>query len=149
MSAQLALRDAVVAALLAAPAVAGGYVQANRRRPVPEQTAQAVFVYLEQSTAEPSPLYGNGRVDWTTQLRIECLARRSGGLDADDAADALASSVYARLLGNANLSGLLVDPLEVTAMAWAEDEVDGQLSGVQLLATAAHRTENPSLAAAD
>ena len=145
MSAQLAIRDAIVASLLAAPAIAGGRVLANRHRPVPADVPTQIFVYLEQSQATPSALHGDTRVDWQTQIRIECLARKVTGTDADDAADALAASVYARLMGNANLSGLLLDPLEQTALGWADDEADGQLSGVQLLITARHRTSNNTL----
>ena len=90
-------------------------------------------------------MHGNNRVDWQTQIRVECLARAVTGTSADDAADALGAATYARLMGNANLGGVLLDPLEPTAMGWAEDEADGQLSGVQLLLTAKHRTANNTL----
>ena len=145
MSAQLAIRDAIVASLLSAPALAGGQVLANRHRPVPADVPTQIFVYLEQSQATPASMHGDTRVDWQTQIRIECLARKVTGTDADDAADALAAAVYARLMGDANLGGLLNNPLEQTAVGWADDEADGQLSGVQLLFTAKHRTGNNTL----
>lgn len=145
MSAQLTIRDAVVAQLLQSPALAGGRVVANRRRPVPENAPTQIFVYLEQSQATPAATSGDTRIDWQTQIRVECLARAVTGTSADDAADALAAAAYARLMGNATLGGVLLDPLEQTAMGWAEDEADGQLSGVQLLLTAKHRTANNTL----
>jgi hypothetical protein len=102
-------------------------------------------VYLEQSQATPTALHGDTRVDWQTQLRVECLARAVSGTSADDAADALGSAAYARILSDASLGGLLLDPIEQTAIGWAEDEADGQLSGVQILFTARHRTANHTL----
>jgi len=145
MSAQLSIRDAVVAQLLQAPALAGGRVLANRHRPVPAEAPTQIFVYLEQSQATPTALHGDTRVDWQTQLRVECLARAVSGTSADDAADALGSAAYARILSDASLGGLLLDPIEQTAIGWAEDEADGQLSGVQILFTARHRTANHTL----
>ena len=149
MSAQLVVRDAIVAQLLATPAIAGGYVKANRRRPVPDGVADAVFVYLEKSTPTPAAYGFDTRIDWSTQIRVECVSRKVAAVDADDRADTLAGQVYARLMANATLSGALIDPLEQAGMAWAEDEVDGQLSGVQLIFTAAHRTANNTLASAN
>jgi hypothetical protein len=145
VSAQLTIRDAVVAQLLQSPALAGGRVVANRHRPVPAEAPTQIFVYLEQSQATPAATSGDNRIDWQTQIRVECLARAVTGTSADDAADTLAAAAYARLMGNANLGGVLLDPLDITAMGWAEDEADGQLSGVQILLTARHRTDNNTL----
>lgn len=145
MSAQIAIRDAVVTTLLQAPALAGGRVVANRRNPVASDMPTQIFVYLEQSASTLAATSGDSRVDWQTQLRVECLARATSTTSADDAADTLASDVYARLMADQKLGGVLLDPLEITAMAWAEDELDGQLCGVQIMLTARHRTANNTL----
>ncbi len=145
MSAQLVIRDAVVAQLVQNPALAGGRVLANRGRPVPADAPTQIFVYLEQSQATPSSMHGDTRVDWQTQIRVECLARAVAGTSADDAADALGAAAYARIMGSPSLGGALLDPIEVTAMGWMDDEADGQLSGVQILLTARHRTANNTL----
>lgn len=142
-SAQQAVRDAIVAALLAAPALAGGRVVANRRRPMAQAVASQVFVYLADSEASRETL---GQIDWHTRVRIECLARDSAGLSAEDAADALAVSAYARIMADTTLGGTAIDA-DPKAIAWTEDEADTTLSACQQIVSVWHSTPDTSIAA--
>lgn len=142
-SAHMALRAAVVQLLLAPPAMAGGRVVANRKRPMAEQDASQVFVYLEESTPERGAING-APVDWSTRLRIECVARPATPDSAETVADALATQAWTRLQADTTLGGLCGD-LASNGIAWTEDESNATLSACQLLFTATHRTTNLSL----
>ena len=142
-SAHLAIRNAVAAALLAAPALAAGNVVTNRRRPMPAEVASHIFVYLEDSLAAHDVL---GLADWRTRIRIECLARATAMGPADDAADALAVAVHARLLADPGLGFAAIDT-EVQALAWTEDDTDPSLANVQAIYSVWHRCPSATLAA--
>jgi len=132
----MAARDAIIAACLASPALADGRVVGNRRRPMAQEEAAKVFVYLEDSVASRELI---GPIDWKTRIRIECLARATSAASADDAADALAASVYARVMADPSLGGKAIDT-EAQAMAWTEDEADPALSACQQIFTVWHQT---------
>jgi len=137
-SAHIGIRSAIKALLLAAPALAGGRVVANRRRPMAAQDATQVFVYLEDAVATRGEIYG-APTDWRTRIRIECVARDTAGIDADSNADALQTLVAARLLTPGAL-GLLVSDIELQAIAWTEDEADTTVSACQAIYSAGNRT---------
>lgn len=139
-SQHLAVRDAMVARLLTAPAVADGRVVANRRRPMPHGVGAQVFVYLENSQGSRGGIRG-APIDWTTLVRVESVSR-----EGTDAADALASAVYERLLQDIGLGGLAQD-LYATALAWDEDEADTTVAVVQTQYAAVHRTRVNTLGA--
>lgn len=142
-SAHMAVRNAVVAALLAAPALAGGRVVGNRRRPMAQEHPSQIFVYLEDAVASRTVL---GLVDWRTRIRVECLARATSTTPADDAADALAASAYARLMADTTLAGAAID-LDPQAIAWTEDETDPALSACQQIYTVWHQCLDATLLA--
>lgn len=142
-SKQMAVRDAVAAALLASPALAGGRVVTNRRRPMADAVDSQIFVYLEDSEASRDVL---GQIDWRTRIRVECLARDVAGTSADDAADALATGVHDRLMADTTLAGAATD-IDPKAMAWTEDEANTSLSACQQIFSVWHVTPDASIAA--
>jgi hypothetical protein len=140
----MAIRDAFVAKLQQAPAISGGRIVGNRRRPMAAQDASQVFVYLEESIAAQGAILG-APIDWQTRLRIECVARETSGATAEELADSLAQEVFARIQSDINLAGLTQD-IEPTALAWMEDEGDTSVMSAQLLFNAVHRTQNNTIA---
>lgn len=146
ISAQMALCHAVRDALLASPPLADGNVVANRRRPMPASVTRQIFVYLQDSLPERGAIRG-APIDWRTTIRVECLARDDGPVDADTAADALAVEVYARLLADMSLGGRAYD-LEPSAMGCTGDEADATLSATQFLFAVSHTTADNTIASA-
>jgi len=142
-TAQLIVYDAAVAALGASAELAGVAIKTMRdsRRPMAQDVASQIRVFLDQSL--PRPLIGGSApVDWTTRIRVECLARDVLGdvpLKAFDAASLLAASVQQSLLTNAALCALISE-INPGAMQWAEDEADTTLGACQCLFTLTHRT---------
>lgn len=139
---QLVIYDALVAALQAAPALADGHIKTMREsnRRMPEGVMRQLRVFLDQSLPQPL-LGGNAPVDWTTRVRVECLARDLLGaspVSAFDAASALAASVQQRVLESATLAAL-VEEVNPAPMQWAEDEADTTLGACQCLFTLTHR----------
>lgn len=146
VSLHMALCRAIVALLTASPTLAGGNVTANRRRPMPASVKQQIFVYLEESPAERGAIAA-APFDWRTRIRVECVARDDGPIDADTAADALGVQAYARILADTTLAGLALD-VEPVGMAWAGDEADTALVACQLIFTVWHTSANNAIAAA-
>jgi hypothetical protein len=137
----MAVRDAIIAALLASPALAGGRVVGNRRRPMAAQDPSQIYVYLEESIASRETI---GTIDWRTRIRIECVARTVSGTSAEDASDALAVAAYARIMASPALGGAALDT-EAQAIAWTEDEADTTLSACQQLFTVWHQTPDQTI----
>ena len=144
----LQVYDAIVTALQAAPAVAGGRIKTMRttNRPMAEDVPSQVRVFIDQT--QPRPLIGGGApVDWSTRIRVECLARDVLGASpvaAFDAASLLAATVQQRVLEDAALKALVAEVLP-GPMQWAEDEADTSLTACQCLFTLTHRTPFSSL----
>lgn len=139
---QLLVYDALVAALNVAPALAGGNIKTMRdtNRAMDVEQASQIRVFLDQSL--PTALIGGAApVDWSTRIRINCLARDVLGaspLKAFDAVSTLAASVQQRVLESAALSSLL-EQVQPAPMQWAEDEFDTALGACQCLFTLVHR----------
>lgn len=137
------LYDAVVAALQAGPAVAGGNIKTLRdtKRPMPLEVPAQLRVCLDQSI--PQYLIGGPvPVDWTTRIRIECLARdvlQPTLVTAFDAVSALAATVQARVLADTALRALVME-VQPAPMQWTDDEADTALVACQCLFTLVHRT---------
>lgn len=146
ISAQMALCHAMRTVFLATPPLADGNVVANRRRPMAAAVDRQIFVYLQDSLPARGAIRG-APVDWRTTIRVECLARDSGPVDADVAADAMAVEVYARVLADPSLGGLAFD-LEPSAMGCTGDEADTSLSATQFLFTVSHTTSENTIASA-
>ena len=116
------LATAVVDALKAAPAVSPR-VERARLRAVPASDGTAVVVRPLGSDVQDAELTGHPYV-WTTSLAVECYARAPQGTAPDVAVDALLEAVYARLLQNPTLGGVVVG-LQPQAIAYDYD-VDGE-----------------------
>lgn len=145
-SLHMAVRDTIIAALLVAPALAGGRVVGNRRRPMAAQHTSQIYVYLENSDADFGPEKTIGTTDWRTRIRVECLSRPTASVSADDGADALAVDVMTRVMADTSLSGKAIDTTPL-ALAWAEDEADTPLAAAQLLFSVWHSTPDHSISA--
>ena len=147
MSAHLAIQQAIVAALNAAPALAGGNVKANATRPVASANAQAIVVRLAQTRAATPQLLG-GPYDWTTRYEVECLARAaSGAADPVAAVDTLLEAVWARLSA-LNTTGLgVVDVRMQPAIDWQLDDNETPVAVATVYLLVNHRTASTSLAA--
>jgi hypothetical protein len=141
-SAHMAVRDALIAALQAAPALAGGRIVGNRRRPMAAEHAAQIYVYLEESTGTRDTI---GTTDWHTRIRVECLARSNAGVSAEDAADALGVAAFARVMADPSLSGAAIDTT-AHAIAWVEDEAETQLSACQQIFSVWHATADNTIA---
>lgn len=145
-TAHMAVRDALISALLVATPLAGGRVVGNRRRPMAQEHASQIYVYLEESAATREVL---GTTDWRTRIRVECVARSTtgvGAVSADDAADALGQDVFARVMADPTLGGKAIDTTP-QALGWTEDEQDTQLGACQLLFSVWHSTPDASISA--
>lgn len=147
MSAHLAIQAAIVAALSAAPAVAGGNVKVNTTRPVAASATLAVVVRLTQSRAATPQILG-GPYDWTTSYQIECLARGSSGAsDPVAAVDALLETVWSRL-STLNTTGLGVYDVRMQpAIDWEVDDAETPVAAATVSLLVNHRTTSTTLAA--
>ncbi len=128
----LSLANAVTAALLASPALAGGNVLQGRALPVEIAHAAEVHVAVARSQAEDLVLRGPERL-WVTTLTVTCYARATAGQSGDAAVDPLLQAVYARLQGLESspppgAQSVTLDPV----VAWDVDE-GGKTVGVARL----------------
>lgn len=146
VSLHMALCRALRDRLLESPVLADGNVVANRRRPMPTSAERQVFVYLEDSLPTRGEMAG-APFDWRSRIRVECLARDAGPVDADTAADALGVQVYARVLADTTLGGLALD-IEPQAIGWTGDDADTALAATQFIFSVWHRSANNSIATA-
>ena len=141
----MALRDAVAAALKAGPALADGGVKEGRRRPMPQAVERQVFVDLDESPATPTAM--GQFVEWSTRVRVECIARSTPGLPADDVADEMLAIAYGRVMADPRLGGKALDT-NPAGMAWRiEEEAETGIAGCAALFTVRHRTPRASVAA--
>ena len=146
MSAHLAIQTGVIAALAAAPAVAGGLIRANASRPLPASASSAVVVRLAQSRAVNQLL--GGPIDWTTTLQIECLARAaSGSADPVAAVDALLETVWARLATLPAASLGAMDVRVAPAIDWQIDDSETPAVAATITLQVMHRTQSAALTA--
>lgn len=135
--------DAVVAALQSAPPLAGGRIKTMRdtNRAMPLEVISQIRVSLNQ--ALPEPLIGGAApVDWSTRIRIECLARdvlQPSVTFALDAVSDLAALVQSRVLSDSALQALVSQVLPAP-MQWTDDEADTALVACHCIFTLVHRT---------
>ena len=133
---------AVVAALSAAPAVAGQVLRA-RMRPLAADQASMVVVRPVESAVTEDELAGPV-VAWNTLIAVECYARTNTATSPDLAVDAVLQAVHARLAANPTLSGavLSIQPRKVTF----DTDADGEASVCAIsLFTARQRAEAGAL----
>lgn len=147
MSAHLAIQTAIVSALAAAPALAGGNVRANAVRPLSSSQPQGVVVRLVTSRSAGQQVLG-GPFDWTTVYAIECLARASGaGADPVAAVDGLLEGVWSRLTGLDPVGLGAIDVRLQPAIDWQVDDAETAVVAATVSLQIVHRTAAGSLAA--
>lgn len=133
----------VVAALQAAPAIAGGVVGANRLRPIPAGVGHAVVVRQEKASARETVL---GALDWHTQIAVECYARAPTGSDPAQAIDALLQAVWERVAAiGASSSVMTVNSWP--SIEWLLDDAETPVVCGVIRFTVQHRTPVNTLAA--
>jgi hypothetical protein len=96
----------IVAALTRAPAVCS-VVDRVRLRPVSQSAALAVTVKPVQAEVMQTALQPGLPVAWSTTISVECYARSNASTAPDVAVDPLLASVYARLMEDPTLAGVL------------------------------------------
>lgn len=133
--------SAIVTALQAATPVSAQIYRA-RMRPMAAQHTDAVVVRLLSATPERFDI-GGAPVDFTTQIAVECYAR-SNATTADLAADTLLAAVYARLMLDTSLGGLVMD-LNLTDITYDFDADAEQTSCVILTLQVRHRASSTTL----
>lgn len=142
---QMLVHDALVAALRASPVLATGNIKDLRdtNRPMAEDEASQLSVFLDHSL--PTPLVGGGApVDWSTRIRVECIARSVPGVKAFDAATLLGAQVQDRVLNDTALQAL-VSEVSPAPMQWAEGELDTSLICCKVIFTLSHRAPYSNL----
>lgn len=87
--------EALAAALLAAPALAGGRVRANATRPWPKEAASGIVVRTVNARREAGMNCGK---TWVVEFSAEIEARAPAGVNSDpaDAVDSLLAAVATR-----------------------------------------------------
>lgn len=98
---------AMMATLQATPAVSP-QVHRARLRPMAADWTAAVVVRPLSVAFEPFSIQ-HAPFNLDTQITVECYARANAGTSGDAAVDALVQAVYARLMSDTTLAGLVGD----------------------------------------
>jgi hypothetical protein len=121
--------QAVEAALVAAPALAGGNVKANPTRPWEREVAACIALRLVN--AQRVEGFNCGET-WALTLAADCEARRTANTDPADAADALLNAVADRL-AVLDLSALgVIERTTDDAIEWQFDATEHASAMVSL-----------------
>lgn len=98
---------AIVSALQASPAVSA-QIHRARVRPASADWVTAVVVTPQSADMERLAIRG-APINLETQVDVACFARSTAGQSPDLAVDALLASVYARIVSDPTLGGLVLD----------------------------------------
>lgn len=134
-----------VAAMLTAlntPSPVAPQVARVRLRPIGAATATAVVVRPLTSNVTEALLSPGYPVSWTTAIAVECYARSSVSTAPDVAVDSLLETVYARLMDDTTLGGVVLS-LRPQDIAWDFD-VDGEQTTCATLVMSAFHRASPS-----
>lgn len=106
MNAHDSIINAILAALRQSPALAAGRIEEEGSiDALPESAAEAITVDFVAS--RPSEILLSGApVDWSTRVRISCMARHDGMTAAGRSSRALHAQVYQRLMADPTLGGV-------------------------------------------
>lgn len=106
---------AIMAALQSAPAVAA-QVGRVRLRPLAQSATQAVVVRPLHTQVTEAGLMPGMPISWTSTIAVECYARSGATLAPDVAVDPLIAAVYARLMTDPTLGGVVlgIQPQEIS-----------------------------------
>lgn len=139
-----ALTAAVVAALTASPALAGGNVMQNRTYPLATGVASQIHVNL--ATSDPqTPLSITGApVDWITEVELVIKARAAGAAEAEAIADGIWTAVYARICADQSLGGRVQD-FQPGPAYFDSDEADTSVAKVTWRFKVQHRTTSNTI----
>lgn len=137
-----AVTAAIVAALQAAPAVSP-QVHRARLRPMAADWTTAVVVRPLSADFTAYAVQG-APFNLDTQIAVECYARASAAQSGDVAVDAVTQAVYARLMADPALGGL-VGALQPSRLDWDLD-TDGEATACATFTfTVLHRAANNTL----
>ena len=139
-SQHLALRDAVVALLLAGPPVFAGRVYANRDYKLAADAPSGVWVYRDDSTPTRGAMM-TSPIDWTTRFRVVVKARTAGAVSAETAADTAATEAYARIMSQPFFAATVSD-VEAGPITWQQDDTETAVAQCDLEFLVQHRTSN-------
>lgn len=128
---------AVIAALNAGTPVATQIARV-RLRPMAQAQAQAVVVRPLQSEVPETALNPNLPVSWTSAISVECYARSGVATAPDVAVDSLVEAVYARLMADPTLGGVVVS-LQPQSLTWDFDADGEQTTCAAFVFTARQR----------
>ena len=144
MATQLAQIVGAMVSALGTPTAVSAQIYRARLRPLAAQHVNALVVRVLSSTPARAAIQG-GPMDWDSQIAVECYVRSATSTPPDLALDSLWAAVYARLMANSLLGGLLQAELYCTQVAYDFD-VDGEHTAC-LVSTwqAAHRSTYESL----
>ncbi len=134
---------AIIAALTAGTPVAP-QVARVRLRPLAANQALAVVVTPLQADASPAAINPNLPVSWTSAIRVECYARTSAATTPDVAVDSLVEAVYARLMADPTLGGVVVS-LQAQSLSWDFDADGEQTTCATFVFTALQRSTGATL----
>ena len=134
---------AIVASLSAATPVAP-QVARVRLRPLAAAATTAVVVRPLNTEVSEMALIPGQPVSWTSAIAVECYARSSVALAPEVAVDSLVESVYARLMADNTLGGVVV-ALQPQSIAWDFDADGEQTTCATLVFNARHRSSGATL----
>jgi hypothetical protein len=133
---------AAIVAALNTPTPVAPQVARVRLRPIGAATATAVVVRPVGSNVTEALLTPGYPVSWTTAIAVECYARSSVSTAPDVAVDSLLEAVYARLMADTTLGGVVLG-LQPKDIAWDFD-VDGEQTTCATLVLGAFTRATPS-----
>jgi hypothetical protein len=145
MNAQDLVIDRILAALNGAPAIAQGNISEERTRPLGQNVNEAVIVRFAGSTPNRNSM-GAG-IDWTTTVNIEHHARGDARTPSGRASRILTGIVFARLMADPSLGGVLMDLRPPRLAADQSQSLDDEMGCVIAQYTALHRSASNTLEA--
>lgn len=134
---------AIVAALSSGTPVATQIARV-RLRPLAQAQAQAVVVRPLQAEVIEQALSPGYPVSWTSAISVECYARSGVATAPDVAVDSLLSAVFARLMADPTLGGVVLS-LQPKNIAWDFDADGEQTTCATLVLHARHRASGGAL----
>lgn len=137
--------DAIVAALSAAPALAGGRIKRGRQVAVGTRDASAIHVNTIQSDGQYIDL-ARSAIEWTTVVQVSIFSRAIAAEDAEQSVDTLLAATWARLAAMTRPAGMecvTVDP----RIQWDADEADQTLGVARIHVRMHHLTQGAALTA--
>lgn len=100
--------SAIMAALQSAPPVAPSIGRVNLR-PIAQASGQAVIIRPVNAAPASVNDFTGQPTSWACAIAVECYARSTGTTAPDQSVDALIETVYARLMTDPTLSGVVIN----------------------------------------